>query len=87
MKDKYSSGPWHVNGVQIINTPEDADFGATVVAEVCYHSNIPWEANAALIAATPELLHACKALLNCIDPARDWKEAKQARDAIAKATT
>jgi len=60
---KWSNGPWHVNGIQIINTPEDANFGPSVVAEVCYHSNIPWEQNAALIAAAPELLELAKQIL------------------------
>lgn len=38
-----------------------------------------------LKAQREQLLNACKELLNCIDPARDWNQAKQARAAIALA--
>lgn len=43
--------------------------------------------NARLIAAAPELLECCIELLKCIQPDRDWEEAKRARLAIAKATS
>lgn len=42
------------------------------------------EANGRLIAASPDLLAACKALLNCADSGRDFAECKAARAAIAK---
>lgn len=42
--------------------------------------------DAALIAAAPDLLASVKELLSCIQPDRDWDEAKRARAAIAKAT-
>lgn len=39
----------------------------------------------ALQDAAPDLLASCKELLNCIQPDRDWHEAKRARAAIRKA--
>lgn len=42
-------------------------------------------ADAHLISAAPELLASCIELLSCIQPDRDWHEAKRARAAIAKA--
>jgi hypothetical protein len=35
--------------------------------------------------AAPDLLAVCEELLNCIQPDRDWNEARRARAAIAKA--
>lgn len=51
----------------------------------CVVATFDYAGPAQLGAAAPDLLAACEALLNCIDPARDWNEAKAARAAIAKA--
>lgn len=43
------------------------------------------KAHGYLLAAAPQLLAACEALLNCADSNRDWKELKAAHAAIAAA--
>lgn len=60
MKIKHTPGPWEARG-KIISSGIDC-VGGECIAE-CYDN---WVANAALIAAAPELLDACKrALIMC----------------------
>ena len=89
METKPTPGPWRyakqnpspTTGAHMIagGTPgylaEVRDCGSGDVA-----------ANARLIAAAPDLLASVTELLSCIQPDRDWDEAKRARAAIKKAT-
>lgn len=60
MKYRYTSGPWRVrpNG-DIRAGGKDANLVAMVVQH-----QMPWQANARLIAAAPDLLEACIAVMN-----------------------
>ena len=53
MKDKHTPGPWKVDGTYIYEVEQDK-----IIAEVeTYNDNeLPYEANARLMAAAPELL-------------------------------
>ena len=53
MKDKHTPGPWKVDGTYIYEVQQDK-----ILAEVeTYNNNeLPYEANARLIAAAPEML-------------------------------
>jgi hypothetical protein len=86
MTTKRTPGPWTVNNGDMIWGP-----GEEFIAE-CIHE--PYEANAALIAAAPDLLEACEKVLAAYDasktrgystsPAED-RAAAQCREAIARA--
>jgi hypothetical protein len=56
-----------------------------VVAEVHDEHQPTGQANAALIAAAPELLEACRKALSCMAPEDNDVTAKALRAAIAKA--
>ena len=87
---KHTPGPWvikHGNGKATISGTDGHGAISTVRMRESKTNNIDeLVGNIALIASAPELLAACVELLNCIDPARDWFEARRARAAIAKAT-
>lgn len=94
---KHTPGPWkaindpfHFDTLSTViggeEAPEQCTLKYPAMIEVGGYAGLEkQEANARLIASAPELLAACRELLNCIDPARDWSEAKAARAAIAKA--
>jgi hypothetical protein len=85
----HTPGPWMadtVDGFTTINVDNRGQTGQTITHMFDRHAPFKNAAsNAKLIAAAPELLEAVRELLNCIDPARDWNEAKKARAALAKA--
>lgn len=87
----HTPGPWrlHDGMIQCQGKWSDAtgDHFDWTYPRVLADVSDDWDqaANGSVMAAAPDLLAACEALLNCIDPARDWKEAKAARAAIAKA--
>lgn len=83
---KHTTAPWHAHTIDTIN-----DAPALWEIRDRYNGTIATiesvtAADAALIAAAPDLLESVKELLCCIQPDRDWHEAKRARAAIAKAT-
>jgi hypothetical protein len=96
---KHTPGPWITDtshsheweGITIWNEPSDPDgIWTTVIAHVVPDQHEEHEANAKLIAAAPDLLAACKKMLNLLEsePAtyiyRAHKE--MVKSAIAKAT-
>lgn len=59
----HTPGSWHVRGPYgAVGTMEV--WGEMPVCTVSYYKDDRWEANAWLIAAAPELLEACKQLIN-----------------------
>lgn len=98
---KFTPGPWRYDGHEVWGTrPVRFNLttaGTPMIAEVCKHSDtdggFPFEANARLIAAAPELLHVAQMVY---DAEMDWRsEGHQSipdsaletiRTAIAKAT-
>lgn len=90
---EHTPGPWITNGYTI---EQDMPKGVltSVVAHAEDENNADWQANARLLAAAPELLEACRALLAfneelCADVgvSKHYPSAERARKAIAKATT
>jgi len=89
MSGKHTSGPWEVSSIQgeVAVIGAGNGFYADVVANICNHTER--DANAALIAAAPDLLAALHGLAKLA-----WQEGytvfqpevKAAQDAIAKAT-
>ncbi len=83
-------GPWHANGTQIIGARGKR---TQYVAEVLRDNGVMIARdNARLIAAAPELLNACKALLKFneelaadLNISKHYPSADAARSAIAKA--
>ena len=81
---KHTPGPWHTAGDQGVQIRSQRD----QIAKVWTMRGNEWKANARLIAAAPELLEALKAVLaNSLDSKGLADAHKQARAAIAKATT
>lgn len=82
----HTPGPWNVSRHATPDyAPQFGIYAGESARDLATVTGDNAAADAALIEAAPDLLAACEALLNCIDPARDWKEAKAARAAIAKA--
>lgn len=76
MTNKHTPGPWDNNAPHEQTIKAKGKDVATV-----YCSNKDWQANARLIAASPDLLEALEQLLKCPDAqSEQW-----AREAIAKA--
>ena len=65
MKDKHTPGPWKVDGTYIYEVEQDK-----ILAEVeTYNNNeLPYEANARLIAAAPEMYEFIKDLASTPTP-------------------
>lgn len=98
---KHTPGPWHVESDDTIRSKDFSsimmgDYRGVIVASVepghagRDHARPEAAANAALIAAAPELLEACEALSKWFDgstvPMRDYNPTvAQARAAIAAA--
>ena len=81
---KHTPGPWHTAGDQGVQIRSQRD----QIAKVWTMRGNEWKANARLIAAAPELLEALQAVLaNSLDSKGLADAHKQARAAIAKATT
>lgn len=84
---KHTPGPWHVNddkGCRWIETSKD-----DVIARICKDScsREIFDANASLIAASPDLLDALKGLLEITDFHELFgSKTEAARAVIAKAT-
>lgn len=82
----HTQGPWNVSRHATPDyAPQFGIYAGESARDLATVTGDNAAADAALIEAAPDLLAACEALLNCIDPARDWNEAKAARAAIAKA--
>jgi hypothetical protein len=82
----YTPAPWITHAVNYINgTPAQWEIRDTRQGVIAITESLNPD-DAALIAAAPDLLASVKELLSCIQPDRDWDEAKRARAAIAKAT-
>ena len=94
MKAKHTPGPWRVGYL-------DCNKQSVVMSEhieiaTCWHHSVgsiekEMHANAALIAAAPDLLETLQVLLSlhdaCVDTADAWNASmEEARAAIAKAT-
>ena len=62
VEDKHSPAPWKVDGTYIYEVEQDK-----IIAEVETYNNgeLPYEANARLMAAAPELLEALNNMLDC----------------------
>ena len=81
---KHTPVPWHTAGDQGVQIRSQRD----QIAKVWTMRGNEWKANARLIASAPELLEALKAVLaNSLDSKGLADAHKQARAAIAKATT
>ena len=78
---KHTPGPWDVSHVGH-SQPLPCDFRVHTESGA---TRDEWEANAALIAAAPDLLAALKAAIACIPINQDKTVHEQARAAIAKA--
>jgi hypothetical protein len=82
MEAKHTQGPWRVFGYDIGTSPDET------LAVVCAMDDNTDDANACLIAAAPELLAACQAVLDEF-PAMDGRRIESVkaicRAAIAKA--
>ena len=92
MKDKHTPGPWIVAEDQV------GDDDGNVIADVTRYNEwnttegivtkeMPWEANAHLIAAAPELLEALKELYNAslvMERPRFYKALAEAKKLTAK---
>ena len=100
MNAKHTPGPWTIcptinerigiigDGVQIATVHPTDDITASYFPGLRSSEEIA--ANARLIAAAPELLEACRALLGCVDLqgfSRSQPDVVSARAAIAKATS
>lgn len=95
MSAKHTPGPWDATGAEVWGTHAMrfnlTTGGTPMIATVCKHEDaeraFPYEANARLIAAAPELLEALIELADC--GAEAWGEDRPcvriARAAIAKA--
>ena len=87
-----TQGKWEINEYGILNA-DGMELGKVYFNDVDEDSLAESEANARLIAAAPELLDACKAIIEAKDeyPLQDPRELcnaidfEQIRDAIAKA--
>ena len=95
MSEKHTPGPWESTGAEVWGTHAMrfnlTTGGTPMIATVCKHEDaeraFPYEANARLIAAAPELLAALQSVLaNSLDSQGLADAHKQARAAIAKAT-
>jgi hypothetical protein len=66
---KHTRGPWAAIQHKTLSGdpggPLKVETHLTVIAEILYREEVEQKANAALIAAAPELLDAIKRLLNC----------------------
>jgi len=67
MKNKFTPGPWHINGVgqndyRIGICSDNEDVAEVVCVDVCKESRKE-KSNARLIAAAPDLLAACEQAL------------------------
>lgn len=83
---KHTPGPWRLRADMAVMAYCDETETHEPIARAYGDGSIEnLHANSRLIASAPDLLAACKALLNCIQPDRDWDEAKKARVAIRKA--
>ncbi len=94
---KHTPGPWDLddyNNANFIIRDKSGEY-VTTVTKSRYHDNRKderAEANAHLIASSPDLLDALKSLLSLCESECDgiwtgegaWEEAKTARDLIAK---
>ena len=81
---KHTPGPWAIG----LETDENDGHGQIISPEgehIASVSMYPIVANARLLAAAPELLEACKAMLAADDELDYPVVVKQARAAIAKA--
>jgi hypothetical protein len=58
--DKYTPGPWHIEGPQVVQTADDGGINSVAIVNV---RAAEWRANARVIAAAPDLLEACKMVL------------------------
>lgn len=80
---KHTPGPWMIDGDQILGPGDDylieTDEGDQWFTQVCQGSG-NWEANARLIAAAPDLLHACNVIMTA---ERDWQGKCAAAIALA----
>jgi hypothetical protein len=90
MTDKHTPGPWKYGhyGFAFWVGPEFNHPHVCVVGDRRGENDDPNRENARLIAAAPDLLESCKALVSLVlYGAEDWQNVvKNARAAIAKAT-
>lgn len=79
---KHTPGPWRVDHHMNVIC------GSGLVAFPCIKDGLPQEANAALIAAAPEILDSLQDLIGWVsgDNEEEMKAVNKARAAIAKAT-
>lgn len=93
MTTKHTPGPWVANGAEVWGTHAMrfslTTGGTPMIATVCKHTDaeraFPYEANANLIAAAPDLLEALKQIAGS-DPYHQSAAGRIARAAIARAT-
>ena len=84
MSKKHTPGPWHEANGGVFHRPDGEAFGK-LVARVYAESAAIRRANAALIAAAPELLDSAKRFLAADTPDEHDARANALHDAIAKA--
>ena len=89
---KHTPGPWrlcpaaHPGEFEVRDAASSGGYAPIAKIKGDKRSTLSQAAsNAHLISAAPDLLASCIELLSCIQPARDWDEAKRARAAIKKA--
>lgn len=95
---RHTTGPWEVNGQTIVGNAE-LQQGLVPICELLtedFQEDLPWRANARLIAAAPALLEACNTALielrNLADEIKPksngciCRAAEALKAAIAKAT-
>lgn len=85
MKAHHSPGPWRISEDNLVLNSQNEGLAVTFV-----DLDLPWQANATLIAAAPELLSALQKLESAArwypdELHRDHERLVEARAAIAKA--
>ena len=84
MKQQHTPGPWKVDGTYIYEVGQDK-----IIAEVETYNNgeLPYEANARLMAAAPELFEKLEELYNAVfvmEQPRLYKALAEAKKLIEK---
>lgn len=83
---KHTPGPWQALGRDILSMHAYPRASGPLVCVVDDNDNSKWPADAALIAAAPDLLAACEVLLDAVARGDHKDKAlRTARAAIAKA--